>query len=51
MTYKCSLCNRRFLFPDDRDLQEGAIEVWEAFHDHLREVHAEDVGSRPLAVS
>jgi hypothetical protein len=39
--YKCSLCSRVFLLPEDRSPKEAAAEVMDAFKEHVRELHAE----------
>ena len=44
MVYQCSLCGQVFLLPEDRSPKEGVAELWSAFNDHVREVHAEDAG-------
>ena len=42
--YKCSQCGQEFLPPEDRDSDEAIAEVWAAFHEHVREIHAEERG-------
>ncbi len=45
MTYKCSLCGRPFLFPEDRSPKEGAAELWAAFQEHVQEEHSEEMAA------
>lgn len=44
MAYECSRCGQVFLLPEDRRPRDAVAELWAAFNDHVREVHAEDVG-------
>ncbi len=37
--YRCSLCGQEFIAPEDRSAKEGMAELWEAFHEHIEEVH------------
>lgn len=43
--YKCSLCEQRFLLPEDRTPKEAVEELWATFKEHVREEHPEDAGS------
>ena len=38
--YKCSVCRRPFVPPEDRGPQEAMDEVLEAFREHIREEHS-----------
>ena len=41
-TYKCSLCGQAFMPPEDGSPKEAMAELWTAFNEHVREVHAKD---------
>jgi hypothetical protein len=43
--YKCSICSQQFLRPEDRNLEEGAKEIRQAFEVHVREEHPETLGA------
>lgn len=38
--YRCSLCGRTFLPPEDRNPKEAMKELREAFEEHIREAHS-----------
>ena len=40
LAYRCSLCGQAFLIPADQSPEEGATELWAAFDEHVRKVHA-----------
>jgi hypothetical protein len=42
VAYRCSLCGRVFLPPEDRSPKDAAVELLAAFQDHVEEVHAEE---------
>jgi len=39
--YECSLCQQRFILPEDRDPKDGATELLAAFKEHAGEEHPE----------
>jgi hypothetical protein len=39
--YRCSVCAQVFLLPEDRTPREAAIELLDAFHEHVAEEHAQ----------
>ena len=39
VAYKCSRCGQAFLLPEDRTPQEGTVELWAAFKEHVDEEH------------
>jgi hypothetical protein len=39
IAYRCSVCGRIFLLPEDRNAKEAMAELWATFGDHVREVH------------
>jgi hypothetical protein len=43
--YECSRCGQPFLLPEDRTPEEGMLEVWAAFEEHVQEKHSEDAES------
>jgi hypothetical protein len=43
--YMCSVCAQSFLRPEDRNLEEGAIEIRQAFEVHIQEEHPEAMAS------
>jgi hypothetical protein len=40
--YQCSECGQVFLLPEDRSPKEAAIELLQAFHEHVAEEHAQE---------
>ena len=40
LVYRCAECGRSFLIPADQSPEEGATELWAAFDEHVRKVHA-----------
>jgi hypothetical protein len=41
INYKCSLCGRVFILPEDREPKEAMAEVLAAFNEHVYETHPE----------
>jgi hypothetical protein len=39
LTYRCTSCNQMFVFPADTSAKEGAIQLWAAFDEHVRDAH------------
>ena len=39
--YQCSLCDQRFILPEDRSPKEAVAEIWSAFKRHIQDEHAE----------
>jgi hypothetical protein len=41
-SFRCSFCGQLFLLPDDRNPDEGTIELMAAFAEHVNEEHPEE---------
>ena len=41
--YACSLCDQRFILPEDRYLRSAAAELLAAFKEHARQQHPENI--------